>query len=184
MRPRTLVLASFGIATLTGLVLLRDRTAAAQHESPRPEPIAPTASNEIVLRPEQERALDVRTIHVERRRGDHPIVTGGKFSLDLELPNLLLAGLETAKPGDSIVEEHRADLDRVIGAADSGDELFSLESITWPPNVEAVRVLFDEPTTLREALRGTANAGDLQPGDVLRALEILLAAGLLAYRDK
>jgi hypothetical protein len=107
-----------------------------------------------------------------------------EFPLDLELPNLILAGLEAAKPGESLVEEHRKNLDRTIARSDMGDELISLEGITWPEAVEEVRVLFDDPTTLREALSGVANAGSLEPGEVLRALELLLAAGLLAYRDK
>jgi serine/threonine-protein kinase len=107
-----------------------------------------------------------------------------EFPLDLELPDLILAGLEAAKPGDMLVEEHRTNLDRTIARSDMGDVLISLEGITWPEAVEEVRVLFDDPTTLREALSGVANAGSLQPGEVLRALELLLAAGLLAYRDK
>jgi serine/threonine-protein kinase len=107
-----------------------------------------------------------------------------EFPLDLELPNLILAGLEAAKPGDSPVEEHRGDLDRTIERATTqDDELFSLEAITWPPLVERVRELFSEPITLRTAMQRAAKAGGLGPGDVLRALEILLAAGLVAYRS-
>src|SRR5258706_3976350 len=40
-----------------------------------------------------------------------------EFPLDLELPALMLAGLETARPGDSILDEHRANLDRMLGPA-------------------------------------------------------------------
>jgi eukaryotic-like serine/threonine-protein kinase len=105
-----------------------------------------------------------------------------EFPLDLELPHLILAGLETAKPGDTLLEERRADLDRPIARSDSGDDLFSLETITWPPTVDTVRALFDQPTTLREALTTMANTDELEPGDVLRAVELLLAAGLIAFK--
>lgn len=105
-----------------------------------------------------------------------------EFPLDLELPNLMWSGLEVAKPGDSLVEEHRAALDRVVAPADASDDLFSLEAIAWPPIVETVRALFDAPTTVREAMQKAARSGELEPGDVLRALELLIAAGLLAYR--
>jgi len=39
---------------------------------------------EIALEPEQERALEVRTIAAVSTRGDHPITLGGRISLDLE----------------------------------------------------------------------------------------------------
>lgn len=106
-----------------------------------------------------------------------------EFPLDLELPNLMLAGLEAAKPGDAPVQEHRADLDRVVARAQPADDLFSLETITWPPVVTRVQGLFEKPAKLREAMQAATRSGSLGPGDVLRSLEILLAAGLVAYRS-
>jgi cobalt-zinc-cadmium efflux system membrane fusion protein len=43
-----------------------------------------TLAREIALTEAQEKALDVRTVVAARRSGDHPLVTGGKVSLDIE----------------------------------------------------------------------------------------------------
>jgi serine/threonine-protein kinase len=106
-----------------------------------------------------------------------------EFPLDLELPALMLAGLETAKPGDTILEEHRGDLDRVLGPASARDDLFSFDGVTWPPSVSGVLELARRPIKLREMLTNAVKAGGVvSPGDLLRATEILLAAGLVAWR--
>lgn len=106
-----------------------------------------------------------------------------EFPLDLELPALMLAGLETAKPGDSILEEHRAELDRVLAPTPTRDDLFVLEGVIWPPTIAAVQAIVRRPVSLRDVLTTAARSGGvLTTGDALRALEILLAAGLLAFR--
>jgi serine/threonine-protein kinase len=106
-----------------------------------------------------------------------------EFPLDLELPALMLAGLETAKPGDTILEEYRADLDRVLAPANLRDDLFSLDGVSWPAGVVSVLEIVRQPSTLRDVLTNTAKVGgDFSMGDILRATEILLAAGLVAYK--
>ncbi|MBX3221160.1 MAG: serine/threonine protein kinase [Labilithrix sp.] len=105
-----------------------------------------------------------------------------EFSLDLELPALMLAGLETAKPGDTLLTEHRADLDRVLGPSSPRDDLFSFEGVTWPPVIVKLLELVRKPVTLREVLQNAAKGGVLSTGDVLRAAEVLLAAGLVAWK--
>ncbi|MDF2696483.1 MAG: serine/threonine protein kinase, partial [Labilithrix sp.] len=105
-----------------------------------------------------------------------------EFPLDLELPALMLAGLETAKPGDSILTEHRVSLDRTLGPVTRRDGLVPFDGVTWPEVIATVRELVREPMTLREALQAAAKRGNLSTGDVLRSIEILLAAGLVAWR--
>ena len=116
-----------------------------------------------------------------------------EFPLDLELPALMLAGLETAKPGDTILAEHRSNLDRTLGPSLPRDGLYSFEGVTWPPSITAVMDLVRKPVTLREILQTAAKKGaslvpaqdgigPLSTGDVLRAIEILLAAGLVAWK--
>ncbi|MBX3200117.1 MAG: protein kinase [Labilithrix sp.] len=105
-----------------------------------------------------------------------------EFPLDLELPALMLAGLETAKPGDTLLAEHRADLDRVLGPSSPRDTLFSFEGVTWPPAIAGLLELVRRPVTLREVLQVAAKGGVLSTGDVLRAMEVLLVAGLVAWR--
>jgi hypothetical protein len=106
-----------------------------------------------------------------------------EFPLDLELPALMLAGLETAKPGDAMLDEHRVNLDRVLGPAIPHDDLFSFEGVSWPPIVTKVQEIMRRPATLREVLTNAAmSGGTLSMGDILRAIEILLTAGLVAWR--
>jgi hypothetical protein len=40
-----------------------------------------------------------------------------------------------------------------------------------------------QPSTLGDVLRAAARAGGLGAGDVLRGVEILLAAGLVTWKD-
>ena len=108
-----------------------------------------------------------------------------EFPLDLELPGLMLAGLEAARPGDSPLDDRRSDLDRTLGPAEANeDELFTLDGwVTWPPLVTRVQTLVKQDTTLRDVLRGAARTGSLTAGETLRGLEVLLAAGLVRFKS-
>ncbi|MDB4945409.1 MAG: serine/threonine protein kinase [Labilithrix sp.] len=104
-----------------------------------------------------------------------------EFPLDLDLANLVLAGLEAAKPGDSPLEEHRHHLDRVVAMRDQADGR-PFDPINWPPLVARVQALVRVPTPLRDVLIAAAKLGGTSAGDVLRALEILHAAGIVGWR--
>ncbi|MFO0740751.1 MAG: serine/threonine-protein kinase [Labilithrix sp.] len=105
-----------------------------------------------------------------------------EFPLDLELPALMLAGLETAKPGDAILNAHRDDLDRMLSPAPERDDLFAFDSVIWPPAVTSVRELLRRPTKVRDLLQYAQKHRNFPAGDILRAVEILLAAGLIEWR--
>lgn len=102
-----------------------------------------------------------------------------EFPLDLELSWLMLAGLEAAKPGDTPLEEYRDALDDVLAPAEPEGALAALADHTWPSMVARVRSLLTQPRPLREVLKAAARAGGMTVGDVLRAIEILLAAGVV-----
>ena len=104
-----------------------------------------------------------------------------EFPLDLELSALMLAGLEAARPGDLPLESYRARLDRGLGPAAASGSHASLQEYAWPPIVARTRALVTQPRPLREVLKAAARAGGLTVGDVLRACEILLAAGVIAW---
>lgn len=104
-----------------------------------------------------------------------------EFPLELDLPTLMLAGLEAAKPGDSPMDENRHRLDQIVAKSESGD-LYALASVVWPPLVTRVLTLVQQPTKLRDVLKAAARAGGLGAGDVLRGLEVLVAAGLVTWR--
>jgi hypothetical protein len=93
----------------------------------------------------------------------------------------MLAGLEAAKPGDSPMDEHRHRLDQIVGKRE-GEDLYALENVVWPQLVTRVQALVQQPTKLRDVLKAAARAGELGAGDVLRGLEILVAAGLVAWK--
>jgi serine/threonine protein kinase len=103
-----------------------------------------------------------------------------EFPLDLELAALMLAGIETAKPGDMLLPESRADLDRTLVSAKPRED-GTYDDVTWPPSVARVIEMTREPTTLRDVLQSVAKQGALTSGDVIRATDILMAAGLLAF---
>lgn len=102
-----------------------------------------------------------------------------EFPLDLELPALMLAGLEAAKPGDTPLEEARPYLDRVLVPCEKPQDF---EGVVWPPQITSVHGFVRAPTNLRDVLRGAARSGNLTAGDVLRAIEILLAANFVAWQ--
>ncbi len=103
-----------------------------------------------------------------------------EFPLELDLPALMLAGIETAKPGDMLLPENRADLDRALVAQGSSED-GAYDAVTWPPAIARVIELTRAPTTLRDVLQTAAKQGTLTSGDVMRATDILMAAGLLAF---
>jgi serine/threonine-protein kinase len=104
-----------------------------------------------------------------------------EFPLDLDLPTLMLAGLEAQRPLEAPLEHFRARLDDVLLPA-GGDDLFSLADMAWPTLIQRVRALASQGRPLREVLKAAARAGQLSAGDVLRAIEILLAARLLTWK--
>ena len=89
-------------------------------------------------------------------------------------------GLEAAKPGDSPMEEHRHHLDRLIGLQAPPSNAHGLTGVVWPPLVGRIVSFVVDPKPLREVLKTAAKSG-MSAGDVLRALEMLHAAGLLLW---
>lgn len=84
---RILPLALVALAALGGAFAWRSSRArageppsGAHNEAPRKA----AAGNEVWLDEEQEKALAIRVQTAEKKKGDHPIVTGGKVSVDIE----------------------------------------------------------------------------------------------------
>lgn len=100
------------------------------------------------------------------------------FPLDLDLPTLMLAGLEAVKPTETPVEEYRSRLDNVIGP-----EKFksALSDVSWPPSIQKVLSFTRQPRALRDVLKASARDGELSAGEVLRCIEVLVAARILVW---
>jgi serine/threonine protein kinase len=108
-----------------------------------------------------------------------------EFPLALDLPALILAGLEASEPGDAPIEAFRDWLDNTL-VRGPADRRGLVRGIKWPPAVTGVMAACSGPLTLRELLQRTSGGGAASPGttagDVLRVLRVLLAGKLLAWK--
>jgi serine/threonine-protein kinase len=104
-----------------------------------------------------------------------------EFPLDLEILPLVLAGVEMAEPDQFPLEAWRSRLDLVV--APSGTALRAkLRAAPWPPYVRRLLDATTEPKPVREVLATVAQGGGATASDTLRALDVLLAAQLLALQ--
>ncbi len=100
-----------------------------------------------------------------------------EFPLELELPALILAGVEAAQPGVAPLQAWRDRLDEVVGPSPSPRP--RLLAATWPPTVRRLLDLGQQPRSVRELLALASRDGSVPGNDALRALDILLGAKLL-----
>ena len=100
-----------------------------------------------------------------------------EFPLDLDLPTLILAGMEAAVPGESALERYRGRLHHVIGPGRRDRP--GLLRVKWPPQIAAVEALARRPRRLSELLSDATRGGHTTAGSVLRVIDVLLASHLL-----
>ena len=101
-----------------------------------------------------------------------------EFPLDLEVPPLIIAGAEAAEPGDAPPEQWREHLGDILGPAPTLRP--KLRDAAWPPLVERLLEVTDEPKPLRDVLAAMALGGSTA-ADTFRALAVVLAAKLVAW---
>jgi serine/threonine-protein kinase len=102
-----------------------------------------------------------------------------EFPLDLELPPLIVAGIEAAEPGDAPLASWRERFDDKLVPAPSGARL---RNVTWPPLMRRLLEIVSTPKTVREVLATIAQDGTGTASDALRALRVLVGAKLLSWR--
>ncbi len=102
-----------------------------------------------------------------------------EFPLDQELPTLILAGLEAREPTDSPVERYRTHLDRTLLPTPRNP---LAENLVWPPVVQSVIIGTVRAVSLRDLLLSIVKPGQVGAGDVLRAVELLLAAKIIVWQ--
>jgi len=102
-----------------------------------------------------------------------------EFPLDLDIPPLILAGIEAAQ-GEVQLDAWRPRLDALIGPPDGSRP--KLHAAPWPPTVRRLLGVADRPRPLREVLADMAQGGVATASEALRAVEVLLAAKLLVWR--
>jgi serine/threonine-protein kinase len=103
-----------------------------------------------------------------------------EFPLDLDLPPLLIAGLEAAQPGDTPLATWRDRLDDWLAPGLDSNE--RLRDAAWPLLTRRVLEAARESAPLREVLSVIAQSGAGTASDALRSLEVLLGAKLLRWR--
>ena len=107
-----------------------------------------------------------------------------EFPLDVELLDLMIAGLEASWPDDSPLERYQSRFDEILTRAEPSRRGLA-KGLKWPPLVGGVLSLCSEApsgVTVRELLHRTCG-GTLGSGDVLRAVEILLATGFVTWKN-
>jgi eukaryotic-like serine/threonine-protein kinase len=104
-----------------------------------------------------------------------------EFPLELELAPLMMAGLEAAQPNDAPMHAFRGQLDAMIGPASTSTSRPRLRAMNWPVLVTKVLEAAAEPKPLRELLARVTHGGATTANDALRALQILLAANIVAW---
>ena len=110
----------------------------------------------------------------------NPAPQSVEFALDLELPPLMIAGLEAAQPADAPLHTFRPYLDVSLGPG--ATTRARLRTLTWPPLLMRILELTQEPVPLRDILAyATRTAEGVTANDVLRAVQILLAGKLIAW---
>ncbi|CAN5787938.1 hypothetical protein BH09MYX1_BH09MYX1_47490 [soil metagenome] len=105
-----------------------------------------------------------------------------EFPLDIDLPSLVVAGMEAAVPGEKALEKFRGRLHDVVGPGPRDRP--KLIPLRWPPQVAAVEALARRPRRLSELLSDATRGGQTTAGSVLRMLEILIAARLVALTGR
>jgi serine/threonine-protein kinase len=102
-----------------------------------------------------------------------------EFPLDLDLPGLMLAGLEVALPKDAPLDALFPRLDHVIGRSEA--RVDGLENVPWPAAIAIALGACSPPRRLREVLAAAVRGSSRSAADVARALEVLLAAKLVRW---
>lgn len=102
------------------------------------------------------------------------------FPLELDIPSLLVAGLEASQPDESPMAGFRRYLDAILGPSPEPNP--KLYAKNWPPMMQSILQAVQRPHSLREVLAATHKAGEGSPSDVLRNLQVLLAAKLVSWQ--
>jgi eukaryotic-like serine/threonine-protein kinase len=103
-----------------------------------------------------------------------------EFPLELELVPLVVAGVEASEPTEASIVKWRARFDDMVGPVPAPN--LRMQSATWPPLYRRLIDMTAEPKPLRDVLASMAKAEMTTANQVLRALEVLLTAKLVAWQ--
>jgi serine/threonine-protein kinase len=101
-----------------------------------------------------------------------------EFPLDLDIPTLMLAGMEASHPGDTPMAYIEPQLDAVLVPHPRAD----LAGFSWPPVVTSILSVLSGASTLRDLLSRVTKMAQVSGADVARGLELLLAVDLARWQ--
>jgi serine/threonine-protein kinase len=101
-----------------------------------------------------------------------------EFPLDLDLPNLIFAGLEAAAPGDAPLEAWRSRLGDIVRPSSTPRP--RLRAAPWPPIVRRVLEAGAQPRAVRDLVQIATQGDPTAASRALLGVEVLLAAKLLS----
>jgi serine/threonine protein kinase len=99
------------------------------------------------------------------------------FRLDLDIPELMLAGLEESVPNSVIVERHRNEMETMFIPIRPPPHYAM--SVAWPPSVLLLMGTLGAGRKLGDILATLKATRNMDSPEVLRAIEITVAGGLV-----
>lgn len=99
-----------------------------------------------------------------------------QFPLDLDVPQLMLSGLELASPGDTLLAKWEHDLDHTFAPVRPPPDY--AKAAAWPASVLSVVGTLGAGRSLVDTIGALATTRGMKAGDVLRALEVAIAGGI------
>jgi hypothetical protein len=104
------------------------------------------------------------------------------FRLDLDIPELMLAGLEESVPNTVVIERHRADME-IMFIPIRPPPHYAM-SVAWPPSVLLLMGTLGAGRKLGDILATLKATRNMESPEVLRAIEITVAGGLVRRAPK
>jgi eukaryotic-like serine/threonine-protein kinase len=102
------------------------------------------------------------------------------FRLDLDIPELMLAGLDESVTNNAVFQRHQDDLARTFAPVRPSPA--HAMSVAWPPVVLLLMGSLGSGRKLSELLTALKTERSVEAPDALRALEIAVAGGLVQKR--
>jgi serine/threonine-protein kinase len=99
------------------------------------------------------------------------------FRLDLDIPELMLAGLEESVADSTLIERHRGDTEAMFNPIRPPPHYAM--SVAWPPSVLLLMGTLGSGRKLGDILATLKATRNMDAPEVLRAIEITLAGGLV-----
>ncbi|HMI83378.1 MAG TPA: serine/threonine-protein kinase [Polyangiaceae bacterium] len=99
------------------------------------------------------------------------------FRLDLDIPELMLAGLEESVPNPAMIDRHRGEMETMLNPVRPPPHYAM--SVAWPPSVLLLMGTLGAGRKLGDILATLKATRNMGSPEVLRAIEITIAGGLV-----